>query len=94
MFTFRDFEVYNSSNELLMIGQSYLKYKGSAEITLKISARQNLWNIGQIVHYNAPLSNLTRDYMVKSKTIDIYTSVNEVFYSYELTSFYFVIVYS
>ena len=76
----------SSSNELLMIGQSYLKYKGSAEITLKISARQNLWNIGQIVHYNAPLSNLTRDYMVKSKTIDIYTSVNEVFYSYELTS--------
>ena len=76
----------SSSNELLMIGQSYLKYKGSAEITLKISASQNLWNIGQIVHYNAPLSNLTRDYMVKSKTIDIYTSVNEVFYSYELTS--------
>ena len=76
----------SSSNELLMIGQSYLKYKGSAEITLKISSGQNLWNIGQIVHYNAPLSNLTRDYMVKSKTIDIYTSVNEVFYSYELTS--------
>lgn len=78
----------SSSTELLKIGQSYLKYKGTAEITLKIVSSQNLWNIGQIVHYNAPLDNLTKDYMVKSKTIDWLINNDVLFYTYELTSNY------
>lgn len=76
----------SSSAELQKIGQSYLKYKGSAEITLEIITGQNLWNIGQIVHYNAPIFNLTKDYMVKSKTIDWNITSGLIFYTYELTS--------
>ena len=76
----------SSSAELQKIGQSYLKYKGSAEITLEIITGQNLWNIGQIVHYNAPIVNLTKDYMVKSKTIDWNITSGLIFYTYELTS--------
>ena len=76
----------SSSAELQKIGQSYLKYKGTAEITLKIVTGQNLWNIGQIVHYNAPIPNLTKDYMVKSKTIDWNITSDLIFYTYELTS--------
>lgn len=76
----------SSSAELQKIGQSYLKYKGTAEITLKIVTGQNLWNIGEIVHYNAPMVNLTKDYMVKSKTIDWNITSDLIFYTYELTS--------
>jgi hypothetical protein len=75
-----------SSTELQKIGQSYLKYKGTAEITLKVKTSQNLWNIGEIVHYNAPMVNLTKDYMVKSKTIDWNITSDLIFYTYELTS--------
>jgi hypothetical protein len=75
-----------NSTELQKIGQSYIKYKGSAEITLKIQSEMNLFNVGQIVHYEAPIQDLTKDYMVKSKSINMYLNANEVFYTYELTS--------
>ena len=75
-----------SSDELIKIGQSYIKYKGKAEITLKIISESDILNVGQIVDYNSPLEELTTDYMVKSKTIDIYINANKVFYTYELSS--------
>lgn len=75
-----------SSQELQKIGQSYIKYKGKAEITLKIVSTKDIWNIGQIVNYNAPLEELTTDYMVKSKSIDMYLNAGKIFYTYELTS--------
>ena len=75
-----------TSHELQKIGQSYIKYKGTAEITLKIVSGQNLWNIGEIVHYNAPIVNLTKDYMVKSKTIDWNITSDNTYYTFELTS--------
>lgn len=75
-----------SSQELIKIGQSYIKYKGSAEITLKVVSEINLFNVGQIVNYEAPLEELAIDYMVKSKTIDMYLNANKIFYTYELSS--------
>ena len=75
-----------SSNELQKIGQSYIKYKGQAEITLKIVSNKNIWEVGEIVKYNAPIDELELDYMVKSKTIDMYLNANKIFYTYELTS--------
>ena len=77
-----------SSVELQKIGQSYLLYKGKAEITLKIVSEKDLWNVGEIVNYDAPLEELNTDYMVKSKTIDMYLNAHKVFYTYELTSNY------
>ena len=75
-----------SSQELIKIGQSYIKYKGSAEITLKIVTSHNLFNIGQLVEFDAPLEELSTTYMIKSKQIDIYPNINEVFYTFELSS--------
>ena len=79
-----------SSDELIKIGQSYLKYKGSAEITLTlITHNNNLYDVGQIVYFDAPIPNLKTDYMVKSKEINILAIGNntyDVFYTFELTS--------
>jgi len=75
-----------SSDELIKIGQSYIKYKGNAEITLKIVSENDLFNVGEIVNYNAPLEELSIDYMIKSKTIDMYIGANKTFYTYELSS--------
>ncbi|MEE3344408.1 MAG: hypothetical protein VZS44_09980 [Bacilli bacterium] len=75
-----------SSQELIKIGQSYIKYKGNAEITLKVVSENNLFNVGEIVNYSAPLEELSIDYMVKSKTIDMYINAGKIFYIYELSN--------
>ena len=79
-----------SSDELIKIGQTYLKYKGSAEITLTLTTHNNdLYQVGEITYFNAPISNLRKDYMVKSKEISILAighNTYDVFYTYELTS--------
>lgn len=75
-----------TSMELQKIGQSYIKYKGVPEINLTIKTRSNLWNVGQRVQYNAPLTELTMEYMVKRKEIHYIVSANEIFYTFELSS--------
>ena len=74
------------SNELIKIGQSYLKYKGSPEINLTVKTTQNIWNIGETVYFDAPLTELTTDYMVKSKQTHIIPTANMVFYTFVLCS--------
>lgn len=78
------------TNKLLAIGETYLKYKGEAEIILTLKTHNNdIYEIGQMVYFNAPMQELAREYMVKSKEINIITSGNntyEVFYTYELSS--------
>jgi hypothetical protein len=75
-----------SSEELAKIGQSYIKYKGSAEITLKVKSELDLFNVGELVNYDAPIDDLDTTYMVKTKTIDMYLNANKIIYTYELTS--------
>ncbi len=75
-----------SSTELQKIGQSYIKYKGKAEITLKVISEIDLFNIGQIVEYEAPLEDLSTEYLVKKKTIDWYISPDRFIYTYEMSS--------
>ena len=75
-----------TTSELQAIGQSYLKYKGIPEIKLNVFSRENTWNIGDRVYFNAPLEELTQEYMVKSKKIQRITTIDELFYEYELTS--------
>lgn len=80
----------DSSDKLLAIAETYLKYKGTAEITLTLQTHNNnLYEVGQIVYFNAPMEELTMDYMIKSKQIAILAIGNntyDVFYTYELTS--------
>lgn len=75
-----------SSDELYKIGQTYIKYKGTPEITLTVQTERKIWNVGQSVKFNAPLKELNTDYMVKSCEIKIIITANKIFYKYELTS--------
>lgn len=74
------------SQELRKVAQAYIKYKGNPEITLKVKTSKNLWNIGEVVNFDAPIDDLKKDYLVKNKTIEIITTANKIFYSYELSS--------
>lgn len=80
-----------SSAELQKIGEAYLKFKGKADINLKVVTLNNdMWNVGEIVNFNAPLVELTTDYMVKKKSINIIATGDEqnIFYTYEMSSNY------
>ena len=76
------------SNKLLAIGETYLKYKGEAEITLTVKTFNNdIYEVGQMVYFNAPIQELAKEYMVKSKEIQIIANDEQnVFYTYELSS--------
>lgn len=78
-----------SSDELNKVGQAYLRYKGSAEINLNVlTYNKDLYKVGQIVYFEAPLPELSTDYMVKSKETQIISpgDFSEVFYTYKLVS--------
>ena len=78
------------SNELINVGSTYLKYKGEAEITLSVTTHNNnLYEVGQVVQFNAPIGKLNRQYMVKSKEINILAlgeNTWDLFYTYEMSS--------
>ena len=79
-----------SSDELINIGSTYLKYKGEAEIILSLTTHNNnLYEVGQVVEFLAPIGELSKSYMVKSKQIKILAIGNnmwDIFYTYELSS--------
>ena len=80
----------DTSDKLLAIAETYLKYKGKAEVTLTIQTHNNnLYEVGQVVYFNAPMNELAMDYMVKTKEISILAIGNntyDIFYTYELSS--------
>lgn len=76
-----------TSKELLAVGKSYLMYKGKPEITLIIAnENKDLFNIGEVAYFEAPLDDLKQEYMVKSKEIRIIQTTGDVFYTYTLSS--------
>lgn len=81
-----------SSEELLQVGQTYIKYKGVPEINLTIKTKGvDLFNVGQQVYFDMPdLVEIATNYMVKKKNIEITKTGNSgvVFYTYELSSSY------
>lgn len=79
-----------SIDELLAIGNSYIKYKGTAEIILTIKTHNNdLWNIGETVETTEmPLDKLNTNYMVKTKSTEMILTTGDIFYTYTLTSSY------
>ena len=80
----------DNSDKLLQVANTYLKYKGQAEISLTITTHnKDIFQVGDITYFSAPINNLATDYMVKTKDIEIMALGNEtydVFYTYELTS--------
>ena len=85
---YEDRDDITSSDELLKIANTYMKYKGATEITLTIQNRdKDLFDIGQVVTFdNAPLEKLQTTYIVKAKEIDYIVTANCLFYTYTLTS--------
>lgn len=78
-----------SSEELQKVGESYIKYKGTAEILLNVKTNNNnLYDIGEIVEFDAPITQLNQSYMVKKKITTIYPLTNDIFYEFVLTSSY------
>lgn len=76
-----------SSAELNAIGQSYLKYKGVPDVTLTlVTQNKDIFELGEVGYFDAPLDELKQEYMVKSKQIQIYTTTGDIFYTYELSS--------
>lgn len=78
-----------SSDELEKIGQTYIKYKGVPEIKLVIKTHdKDLFNVGQVAYFDAPIQELQKEYMVKTKKINVISvkSSTNIFYEYELTS--------
>ena len=79
-----------STEELQQIAQTYLKFKGRAEIDLTIkTGNSNLFNLGDNVYFDAPINDLKLDYIVKSKKSEIVINDkeadNKVFEEYEFT---------
>lgn len=78
-----------SSEELQKIAQTYIDYKGKPEVIIKITTQDNdLYDIGEVVYFNAPIDDLKQNYMVKAKNIEyiIIDKIIHLFYVYELTS--------
>lgn len=75
-----------TSTELQKIGQAYIQFKGSPEINLKVDSTQNTWNVGEVVEFQAPIPELSTTYLVKKKTIKIISTIDTIFYSYEMVS--------
>lgn len=76
-----------TSNELLEVGRSYLKYKGKPEIILTVETQSNIWDIGETVEFqNAPLDELKTTYMVKNKKSHFIATTGDIFYTYEMNS--------
>ena len=70
-------------------GSTYLRYKGIPEITLTIETEDiQLFDVGEVVYFNAPLNELKQDYLVKKKQTKMFVSgeQNKIFYTYELSS--------
>lgn len=77
------------SNQLNEIAKNYIKFKGKPDFTLSLSTtNKNIFFIGQQVFFDAPIEILKNDYMVKSKSIEIYKNGSQqyVFYNYKLSS--------
>ena len=78
-----------SSQELEQIGETYIEYKGKAELILTLTTEDiDLFNIGEITYFNAPINELQQTYMVKTKKTQYIISGEQrkLFYIYELTS--------
>ena len=53
----------------------------------KKTHNKDIYEVGQMVYFNAPIQELAKEYMVKSKEINIIaTDEQNVFYTYELSS--------
>ena len=84
-----------SADELNAIGQTYIQFKGNADINLQVKTINNdIWEVGQVVYFDnnnvEDLKDLSGNYAIKKKTIQIIQnnadSTNNTFYIYEMNN--------
>lgn len=74
-----------SSYELNSVAKTYIKYKGLADIELKIISRKDFLKLGEKHYFNAPLDELKGDYLVKSKITSVVQNGDYLGTEYEYT---------
>lgn len=72
-----------SSSELQSVGQSYIKYKGKAELTLTIRSRVDFLTLGGKYTLESPLNDINGEYLVKTKNTNVLQAGDFVYYVYE-----------
>ena len=78
-----------SSVELQRIAQSYIEYKGKAEIDLTIRTQnKRLCNVGDVMTYNSSIEDLSDNYMCKSIETEMIMTTGDIFYNYSFTNTY------
>ena len=78
-----------SSVELQRIAQSYIEYKGKAEITLTVQTQNvRLCEIGDIMIYNSSLPALNDNYMCKKIDTEMIMTTGDIFYTFEFSNTY------
>ena len=77
-----------SSAELNKVAESYIKFKGIAEININIISRSDFLILGGKYNFESPVSRLNGNYLVKTKKTNVYQndSVLNISYEYELTN--------
>lgn len=85
----------DTSAELNAIAQTYMQFKGKADITLTLETINNdMYNLGDIVHFDNnsvnELQDLVDNYAVVKKSLTIYQnnadSTNYIIYTYKLNN--------
>lgn len=79
----------SSLKELAKIADTYLRFKGKAEIDLTITTQDlDIFTIGQQTYFDAPIEQLKGNYLVKAKDIQITKTGNDgiIFYTYVLSN--------
>lgn len=77
-----------SSSELMKVAQSYIKFKGMAEISLNIESRKDFLKLGGKYTFNSPINDLNGEYLVKTKNTKILqnSELCQIVYEYVLTN--------
>ena len=77
-----------SADELNKVAQSYIKTYSNPEIVLKLDSSSDFLTLGSKIKFNAPLEELSKEYLVKKKTTLIKQSgeFSLIKYQYELSS--------
>lgn len=72
-----------SSSELQAVANTYINYNSKPELTLTIKTKDNIFDLGKKVYFNAPLEDLKDTYLIKSRKTSIKQANNNVFVEYE-----------
>ena len=72
-----------SSDELQSVANTYINYNSKSELSLTIKTKNDMFDLGKKVYFNAPIDDLKDTYLIKSKKTSIKQANDNVFVEYE-----------